>query len=181
MLQLFKSICASRFCWFLLFLSGIALEACGLYFQYELHLNPCVNCVYERAYFLGFVVSGFIGAMAANYLIVRFLCVAGFLASAIGGLLVTWEHYRAYTSTSLFGNNCKLGAQFPDFLPLDTIAPWMFKPLGLCSDKLDWELLGQSMPFWILIAFASATVIAFLMLISFFVKKKTGNFDRLYK
>ena len=63
------------------------------------------------------------GAMAANYLIVRFLCVAGFLASAIGGLLVTWEHYRAYTSTSLFGNNCKLGAQFPDFLPLDTIAP----------------------------------------------------------
>ena len=72
MLQLFKSICASRFCWFLLFLSGIALEACGLYFQYELHLNPCVNCVYERAYFLGFVVAGFIGAMAANYVIVRF-------------------------------------------------------------------------------------------------------------
>lgn len=181
MLQLFKSICASRFCWFLLFVSGIALEACGLYFQYELHLNPCVNCVYERAYFLGFVVAGFIGAMAANYLIVRFLCAAGFLASAIGGLLITWEHYRAYTSTSLFGNTCKLEAQFPDFLPLDNIAPWMFKPLGLCSDKLDWELLGQSMPFWILVAFACATVIAFMMLISFFVKKKTSNFDRLYK
>ena len=28
------------------------------------------------------------GAMAANYVIVRFLCAAGFLASAIGELLI---------------------------------------------------------------------------------------------
>ena len=152
-----------------------------MYFQYELHLNPCVNCVYEREYFLGFVVAGFVGAMAANYLIIRFICAAGFLASAVGGLLVTWEHYRAYTNSSLFGNTCKLQAQFPEFLPLDTIAPWMFKPFGLCSDKIEWELLGQSMPFWILITFASATVIAFLMFLGIFVKKKTSNFDRLYK
>ena len=181
MLQLFRAIVSSRFCWFLLFVSAVVLEGCGLYFQYELHLNPCVNCVYERAYFLGFLVVGFIGALAANFFIIRFLCSIGFLASAIGGVLVTWDHYRAYTSTDIFGGRCALAPHFPDFLPLDQIAPWMFKSLALCSDKLDWSLLGQSMPFWVLIAFGTASIIAFFMFIGLFVKRKSNNFDKFYK
>ena len=181
MFQIIKLICASRFFWFLLLVAGIAFEGCGLYFQYNLHLDPCVNCVYERAYILGFVVAGFVGAIASNFLVVRFLCSLGFLASSIGGLLVTFEHYQAYNSTSIFGSTCKLKTEFPDFLPLDEIAPFMFKAVGICSDKLDWEFLGQSMPFWILIIFGASTLVALLLFLSIFVKKKYKSHSDFYK
>ncbi len=182
MLQLFKSITSSRFCWFLLLLSGVALEACGLFFQYELSLNPCVNCVYERAFFLGFIVTGFLGAIAASFFIIRFICSLGFLASAIGGLTVAWEHYNAYhTVNTGFGSSCKLQTEFPSFLPLDEIAPFMFKATGLCSDKIDWSLLGYPMPDWILLTFGTASLIALFMFLSNFVRRKTNNFTNLYR
>ncbi len=181
MFQLVKLVCESRFFWFLLLVAGIAFEGCGLYFQYNLNLDPCVNCVYERAYFLGFIAVGFIGAIASNFLIVRFLCSVGFLASSIGGLLITFEHYQSYNSSSIFGSTCKLKTEFPDFLPLDEIAPFMFKAVGVCSDKLDWEFLGQSMPFWILVIFGVSTIVAALLFLSNFIKKKKKSLSDLYK
>ncbi|MGN1281415.1 MAG: disulfide bond formation protein B [Succinivibrio sp.] len=180
MLQFFKIVCSSRFCWFLLFAIATALEGFGLYFQYGLNYAPCVNCVYERAYFLGYILTGFIGAMAANYFIVRFLCSAGFLASSIGGILIAIDHYNAYTNPTSYGSKCKLMASYPDFLPLDEIAPWMFKSFALCTDRIDWAFFGQSMPFWIMIAFAVGTIASFMMFISNFVKRKGTSFGKLY-
>ncbi len=181
LLHLFKKICSSRFCWFLIFLAGCGLEACGLYFQYKLDLQPCINCVYERAYFLGFVFIGFLGALAGNLLIVRFACSLGFLLSSIGGLIVTFEHYAAYTGMEGYAAKCKLTTNFPSFLPLDDIAPFMFKAFAMCNEKLDWSFLGQSMPFWILVIFLFSTLIAALMFISNFVKDKVNTFVNLYK
>lgn len=180
LLQLFKKITSSRFCWFLLLLVAVFLESCGLYFQYSLNLNPCIECVYERAYFLGFIVIGFIGALTAGFGLFRFICSASFLALSIGGLYTAFRHYTAYTGDALLGS-CKLKASFPDFLPLDTIAPWMFKPLSLCTTKINWEFLGQSMPFWILVTFIISTMIAALMFFSCFVQKKARDFNKYYR
>ncbi len=181
LLVFFKYFCVSRFFWFLLLVAGVALEACGLYFQYKMDLPPCVNCVYERAYFLGFVAVGFIGAIGSNFFIVRFLCSIGFLASSIGGLIVSFEHFNAYTESSIFHSSCKIATNFPDFLPLDEIAPFMFKVSGVCSDKLDWEFLGQSMPFWILVIFGCSTLLALMLFLSNFVKFKSNSYLKLYK
>lgn len=181
MLQLFKNITGSRFCWFLLFLSAIALEACGLYFQYQLNLNPCIECVYERAFFLAYIFIGFVGALAANFYLVRLVCSASFVASAVGGLIVSLRHLSAYTSTNPLSSSCRLKADFPSFLPLDEIAPWMFKPFALCSEKIDWEFLGQGMPFWIVLIFSVSLFIGAMMFLSCFVKNKAKNFNRLYR
>lgn len=181
LLQFFRLISSSRFCWFLLLVVAVALEACGLYFQYRLSLNPCIECVYERAYFLGFVLIGFIGALTANFWISRLICALAFVACSVGGFFTALSHYNAYTSNNMFGQSCKLQANFPDFLKLDEIAPWMFKPIGLCSDKLDWSFFGQSMPFWILFIFFVSIIVSVCMTVGLFVPHKAKNFKKLYR
>ena len=130
---------------------------------------------------LHLLLQRILGALAGNLLIVRFLCSLGFLLSSIGGLVVTFEHYAAYTGMEGFAAKCKMTTNFPSFLPLDDIAPFMFKAFALCNEKLDWSFLGQSMPFWILVIFMISTVIAALMFISNFVKDKVNTFVNLYK
>lgn len=184
MLQLLKSITASRFCWFLLLVTGVALEVCGWYFQYQLNLQPCVNCVYERAFILGFVVAGFIGAIAANFLIARLLSNLIFIASAVCGLYISFMHFIAYNKISFgtFGDaKCAITTNFPSYLPLDEWAGFLFKATGMCDEKLDWSFLTLSMPTWILIMFSVATVVSIMMLIGNFVPKKNENFGKLYK
>jgi disulfide bond formation protein DsbB len=180
-LIIIKYLSETRFFWFLLLLTGLVLEGCGLYFQYNMNLPPCVNCVYERAYMLGFIVCGFVGSIGAGFLLIRLLCSLGFLATSIGGILVSFEHYQAYTNTSLLGSTCKLTTSFPPFLPLDEIAPFMFKATGVCSDKLDWEFLGMNMPFWVLFIFAVSSLVSFLLLLSVFKKRPANNYEKLYR
>ena len=109
------------------------------------------------------------------------VCSASFVASAVGGLIVSLRHLSAYTSTNPLSSSCRLKADFPSFLPLDEIAPWMFKPFALCSEKIDWEFLGQGMPFWIVLIFSVSLFIAAMMFLSCFVKNKAKNFNRLYR
>ena len=105
--------------WFLLMLLGLILEGCGLYFQYGLGLPPCVNCVYERALFLTFILAGFIGFIKPQSLWFRTLGALVLLAGSIQGILVTLEHLASYANA--FGTKCALKANFPQFLKLDEV------------------------------------------------------------
>lgn len=184
MLQLFKSITSSRFCWFLLLSAGVALEVCGWYFQYKLNLQPCVNCVYERAFILGFILAGFLGAVAANFFVIRLISSLIFAASSAGGLYISFLHFIAYNKISFgtFGEaKCAITTNFPSYLPLDQWAGFLFKAYGMCDEKLDWSLFTLSMPTWILIMFSVATLVSLFMLVGDFIPKKSANFDKLYK
>ena len=167
-LRFIKSFTSCRTCWFLLFLFAIVIDGCALYFQYGLGMRPCVNCVYERAAIFAFGVCGIVGFLFAGSGFFRSLASAFFLASSIWGLLISFEHYEGTLNNS-FGSQCLLAANFPSFLKLDVWLPWMFKPLDTCS-KLDWSLLGLSMPQWLVIIFVCGTLVSFLFLISQFVR-----------
>lgn len=179
MINLIHCFTYSRLSWICLFLLGIILECCGLYFQYELRLPPCVNCVYERAFFLSFIIAGFLGFLSPNFFITRFLAVITFFMGSIGGLLISLDHLESYANTSL-ASSCKIRADFPSFLPLDSWMPWMFQPTAAC-DKLDWELLGLNMPQWIAITFSVGCLVGLCFFISLFFKKKRDNYINLYK
>ena len=103
----------SRLFWAFLFLGFIFYEACGLYFQYVLHLNPCIECVYERACFMFFGVAALLGITAPRFFIVRILAVIIWLMSSIKGILISWEH-RGYelTKDDPFAETCGFFAEF---------------------------------------------------------------------
>ncbi len=147
--------------WFLLMLLGLILEGCGLYFQYGLGLPPCVNCVYERALFLTFILAGFIGFIKPQSLWFRTLGALVLLAGSIQGILVTLEHLASYANA--FGTKCALKANFPQFLKLDEWLPFMFQPEGTCG-PLPWSLLGLNMPTWILLSFIGGVLGALYLL-----------------
>ncbi len=182
MLRFIKEFSRTRFCWLLLILLGIGLEGAGLYFQYGLHLDPCVNCVYERAWFLGFILAGFIGILTAPYWFFRLIAVLTLLFSSLGGFFSALEHADSVAAnTNIFSGSCKLQASFPAFLKLDEWLPWMFKPSGNCG-PLDWSLLSLSMPQWIIIIYVCGIIASLLLLLSFLVKsQKRSLYDRYYR
>lgn len=171
-----KAIARHRAAWFSLLLLGVVLEACGLYFQYELRLPPCVNCVYERAFYLTFIAAGLIGFLCPTNFLFRNLANLTFLGGSVGGVFVAFDHLTSVYQTGL-GASCKLRANFPDFMPLDEWMPWMFSPTASC-EPLDWSLFGLSMPEWILISFVCGVFVSVCFIISEFARsRRNSNVD----
>lgn len=182
MIRFIQSVSNSRWCWVALFVLGLVLEGCGLYFQYGLRLEPCVNCVYERALYLSFILAGLIGMLSPSFFLTRVLAELVFMAGSAGGVMVAITHIRdvEQSAASIFGSVCQLKADFPDFLPLDEWLPWMFRPTGGCV-PLDWSLLGFGMPQWVLFSFACGLAVSICFFLTEFCRRKHRDFDRYYR
>lgn len=172
LLHLFNALSRYRFSWLLLLLLGFFLEGCGLYFQYQLRLPLCVNCVYERAFYLCFILAGLIGILGSDNALLRNIANFIFMGGSIGGAIVAFDHINY--SASMNSSSCQLAPNFPSYLKLDEWMPWMFQPTVSC-EKLDWTLLGFDMPTWILISFACGALFSVLFFISQFFKKKRSH------
>lgn len=177
--RLIQSLTRHRFVWIMLFLLGVVMEGCGLYFQYGLRMDPCVYCVYERAFYLSFIAAGLIGFLYPTFFLFRHVAILTFLAGSAGGLYVAFEHMTSVYQTG-FGATCKLKASYPSFLPLDDWLPWMFSPTASCA-PIDWSLLGLSMPEWVTTSFACGLFVSILFLVSQFFKRKRRDFNDYYR
>ncbi|WP_432452818.1 disulfide bond formation protein DsbB [Agarivorans sp. QJM3NY_29] len=138
--------------WLLLFVGGLSLEFCALYFQHVMKLDPCVMCVYERVAMLGLTLAGLFTCIAPNYLLFRLTGFALWIASAAWGLQLALTHTDYQMNPSPFAT-CDFFANFPDWFKLDQWFPWMFNPTGYC-DEIAWMFLGWSMPQWLIAIFA---------------------------
>lgn len=177
--RLVRSFSATHYCWTLLLLFALAMEVCGLHFQYDLKLRPCVSCVYERAFFLGFMLAALLGLLRPKVLCARLAASLVLLASSGFGLKTAIEHYLlSRPGPSSFGQSCPLVADFPDWLKLDEWLPVMFSPTGGSCGPLPWELLGLSMPLWLMVIFSCGIVAAVLLLISQFAKTRDESIDK---
>lgn len=179
LVYIIQALARHRFAWIMLLLLGIVLEACGLYFQYELRLPPCVNCVYERAFYLTFIAAGLIGFLCPSNFLFRNLANLTFLGGSMGGVFVAFDHLTSVYQTGL-GASCKLRANFPDFMPLDQWMPWMFSPTASC-EPLNWSLLGLSMPEWIFISFICGVIVSFCFIASEFFPKRHRGYSDAYR
>lgn len=179
LVYLIQALARHRFAWIMLLLLGIILETCGLYFQYYLRLPPCVNCVYERAFYLCFILAGFIGFVCPNNFLFRFIASLIFLGGSAGGVVIAFEHVMSEYQTG-FGAVCKISANFPDFMPLDQWLPWMFQPTASCA-PLNWSLLGMSMPTWIFISFICGVVVSLCFIATEFVRPRRKDNISLYR
>lgn len=147
-----------RWAWLALAASGLVLEACALYFQYVLHLNPCVLCIYIRLASLGLVAAGLIGAVAPSRPAVQFLGFAAWGVAAAQGLSLSRELIAVQAADPFsFEVSCSFMPDFPEWMPLHEWFPSFLMPTGSCTDDV-WSWLGLSMAQWTQLIFIAYLV-----------------------
>lgn len=170
-MQFLNTFSKSRLSWLLLLVFIIFFEACALFFQHAMKLDPCVMCIYERVAMMGIGFAALLGLVAPQNTVIRWAGLAGWGYSAYWGLSLANEHVGYQFNPSPFAT-CDLFVTFPDWAPLNQWVPWMFEATGDCS-KVVWSFLGQSMPQWLVVIFvANLVVLALVVIAQFFGKKK---------
>lgn len=140
--------------WFSLgFLFCAALLGAALYFQYVQGLEPCPLCISQR---IAVLTIGLIFLAAALHnperVGTRIYAVAGFLASATGTAIAgrhVWLQHLPPDEVPACGPG--LEYMFNNFPILQTLK-FMLSGTGDCA-KVEWTLLGFSMPVWTLLCF----------------------------
>lgn len=162
----------SRLSWLLLLAFIIFFEACALFFQHIMKLDPCVMCVYERVAMAGIGISAIVGLIAPQNTVIRWAGLVGWGYSAYQGLVLSIKHVSYQFPEFPWSASCDITVSFPDWAPLNQWVPWMFEASGDCG-KIVWEFLGLSMPQWLEIIFAAnLAALAIIVLAQIFGRKK---------
>lgn len=164
-----------RFGWLVLAFSAFAFEAAALYFQYGMKLEPCIMCIYQRMAVAGIGFSALIGAIAPSFFITRITAIIGWTVSAAWGAEIAYEHVKIQTNTDPFSFfTCDSQLNLPEWFPLNEWLPGVFEATGDCN-TIDWQFLGYSMPQWMIVIFASYTIVALLAVLSQFRHRPLGS------
>ncbi len=165
----------TRYFWFLLLIGFFFYEGCGLYFQYVLHLNPCIECVYERAIFAAYAIAAIIGIIHCKAIFTRLLASGVWLGFSIWGLIISIEHRGFELSYGdPFAATCALIPNFPSWLKLDELLPAVFSPTGVCGDA-SWVFAGLTMVQWIEVIYTCNLVVAAIFVILSFIPQRKYN------
>lgn len=171
-MQFLYNFSKSRLSWGLLLAFIVFFEACAMFFQHGMKLEPCVMCVYERVAMTGIGIAAIIGLIAPQNALFRWLGLAGWGGGAYQGLILSTEHVAYQFPTNPWSATCALNVNFPAWAPLNEWAPWFFEATGDCG-KIVWQFLGLSMPQWLEIIFAANLVaLAIIVIAQFFGARK---------
>ncbi|RWX56676.1 disulfide bond formation protein DsbB [Photobacterium chitinilyticum] len=173
-MQFLNTFSKSRLSWLLLLIFIIFFEACALFFQHVMKLDPCVMCIYERVAMMGIGFAALLGLIAPKNPAIRWAGLTAWGYSAYQGFALANEHVGYQFNPSPFAT-CDLFVTFPDWAPLNQWVPWMFEATGDCS-KVVWSFLGQSMPQWLVVIFAANLIVLALIVIAQFFGKKKQRF-----
>ena len=143
------NLAQQRSAWLLLAFSAFIFELIALYFQYQMGLEPCIMCIYQRTAMLGLLA---------------------WAVASIWGYLIARQHIDMQTTTDPFAFSCEFEPNFP--LPLHEWMPHFFAATGDCGN-IDWQFAGLSMPAWMEIIFAVFTLILISVVVSRLIIKKS--------
>lgn len=136
------------------FLACAALMGYALYAQYVLGLEPCPLCIFQR---VAVIVLGVLFLIAALHHPDRSGArVYGVLlaVAAIAGILVSSRHIWIQAQPPGTVAACGAGLDYMlDIMPVTDVITKVLTGSGECG-KVDWRLLGLSMPWWVLISLA---------------------------
>lgn len=147
------SVPKARLCFLLGFLFCAGLLLIAIYYQFVGGLEPCPLCISQR---IMVMVTGLVLLAAVLHnpgrIGVRGYAVAGAL-TALGGASISARHVWLQHLPAEEVPACGPGLEymFRNF-PLGETLRMMLTGTGDCA-KVDWTLLGLSMPAWVLISF----------------------------
>ena len=142
------------------FLACVAMMGYAVYAERVLGFEPCPLCMFQR---VGVVILGAMFLIAALHhprSVAGARVYAALLALAAAfPLYVSGRH--VYIQSLPFGSVPSCGASFDymmDVFPIMTVVQKVLTGAGECQ-KIDWSLLGLSMPAWVFMSvFAIAVV-----------------------
>lgn len=152
--------------WFLLGSLGcIFLLSMGAYFQFNQGLEPCPLCISQRiAIFLTGLV--FMVAVALNPKTqkgINTYAIIGAL-TALGGASISTRHVWIQNLPPDQVPECKPALEYMlQNFPLIETVKLMLSGTGDCA-KVDWTMLGFSMPAWTLVAFLMLASLSILQI-----------------
>lgn len=143
-------------------LSCAGLMAYALYAQYQLQLDPCPLCIFQR---LAVTALGLVFLLAAVHNPGRggAKFYAGLLVLAGGtGAFVAGRHVWLQNLPPDQVPSCGPGLDFMmESFPMLDVLEMVLTGSGECA-SIDWSLLGLSMPAWVLIAVSVLSVFGVL-------------------
>lgn len=164
------SLAHKRTPWVLLALTAFTFEVIALFFQYQMGLEPCIMCIYQRTAMLGLLIAGIIGAINPSNIIIRITALSSWAVVSIWGFLLAREHIDMQTTTDPFAFSCEFEPNFP--VPLHEWMPQFFAATGDCGN-IDWQFLGLSMPAWMEIIFGLFSLVLIVVVFSRLMIKKS--------
>jgi disulfide bond formation protein DsbB len=136
-----------------IFLLCVSLIGIGLYLQEQKGLEPCPMCILQRYAFVSIGIVALVGAIHGPRGIA--LKVYGALAALfaiVGGGVAIRHSYLQHFPPKV--EACGTDLEFlVNTFPISQALPKIFSGTGSCS-KVDWTLLGLSIPEWALVWFA---------------------------
>ncbi len=155
--------------WGLLFLSALVLIITALYFQYEMGLEPCIMCIYQRTAMFGIMLSALL-VLLVNTLPTRLIGFAGWGVSSGWGWLLAREHVDILQASNPFFTTCEIVPNYPDWAPLHEWLPAIFQAKGDCLED-GWRFMDKGMAEWMVIIFA----VYFVLCITFALIRLVGS------
>ncbi|MCD2449551.1 disulfide bond formation protein B [Methylicorpusculum oleiharenae] len=140
--------------WFLLGFAGcVLLMSMGAYFQFVGGLEPCPLCISQR---IGIMLTGLVFLIAGLHNPEekgrKIYSILGTLVALSGGA-VSVRHIWIQHLPPDEVPECGPGIEYMmENFPLAEVIKQMLSGTGDCA-KVDWTLLGFSMPAWTLVAF----------------------------
>jgi protein dithiol:quinone oxidoreductase len=149
--------------WF--FLGGMScffMLGIGAYLQFVEHLEPCPLCISQRiALFLTGIVllTGGIHNPAVRG--IKIYSILGTIAALVGGSISTRHIWIQHLPPNEVPE-CSPGLEYVfENFPLTDTLKLMLSGTGECA-KVDWTLLGLSIPEWTLMAFLGLATVSLL-------------------
>lgn len=136
------------------FLACAGLMGYALYAQYALGLAPCPLCIFQR---VATIATGILFLIAAihNPRITGARVYGALIGlAALGGMLVSARH--VWIQAQPPGTVAACGADLDyllEIMPVTEVVSKVLTGSGECG-KIDWTLLGLSMPCWVAISLA---------------------------
>ena len=140
------------------FLACVGLMAYALYAQHVLGLSPCPLCIFQR---VAVIVVGVLFLIAALHNPTgkgSFVYGALIDLAALTGIGIAARHIWIQAQPP--GTVAACGADLDyllEIMPLTEVVNKVLFGSGECG-KVDWSLLGLSMPWWVLISLAVLSV-----------------------
>lgn len=147
-----------------LFAAAFCFSSIGyaLYVQYHMLMMPCPLCIFQRVAFGAAGVFFLIGGLhAPKSSGLRWLYAALAGAASLIGALIAGRHVAIQLMPADQAPLCNsLGLDYMlDAMPLTEVLSTVLKGSGECA-KIDWVLLGFSMPMWTLAMFVFLVALA---------------------
>ncbi|MFQ5644891.1 MAG: disulfide bond formation protein B [Thiogranum sp.] len=131
MLNRLASIGGSIWYWLAMLVTGLALDAVALFYQYALDYYPCVLCIHVRIWVLGFVLVALLALFIRGFCYLRTLAHALTVALSIGLLERAWMLLGIERGT--VEGSCNFDSGLPAWFALDQWFPLLFKVWEACG------------------------------------------------